>query len=280
VPEGDTVWLVAQRLHDALAGRILTTADLRVPALSTTDLTGREVLEVVPRGKHLLTRIEGGLTLHTHLRMDGMWHLYRPGVRWAGGPDHEIRAVLANADWTALGYRLPVVELVETTRESDVVGHLGPDLLDPAFDRDEALRRLRSDPDREIGQALLDQRNLAGIGNLYKAETLFLRRISPWSPVGEVADLEALVDTARRLLEANKAHAAQRTTGDERRGHEHWVFERTRRPCRRCGTPVTAALQGTAPHERLTYWCTSCQPGPHPEPTARPGNTRRRPAPP
>ncbi|MDT7545702.1 MAG: endonuclease, partial [Actinomycetota bacterium] len=122
MPEGDTVWLAAQRMRDALAGRVLTTSDFRVPQLATTDLTGRQVLDVVPRGKHLLTRIEGGLTLHTHFRRDGTWHLYRPGDRWRGGPDFQVRVVLANAEWVAVGYRLPVVELLQTTDEPMAVG--------------------------------------------------------------------------------------------------------------------------------------------------------------
>ena len=264
MPEGDTVWLVARRLHDALAGDVLQHADLRVPSLATADLAGRRVLEVRPRGKHLLARLEGGLTLHTHLRMDGMWHLYRHGVRWAGGPDHQVRVVLATETWDAVGYRLPVVELLETAHEDSAVGHLGPDLLDPAFDRAEAIRRLRTDPGREIAQALLDQRNLAGIGNIYKAETLFVRRTSPWTPVGEVDDLGAIVDTARRFLDANKAHAAQGTTGDTRRGHEHFVAGRHGRACRRCGSLIRCAMQGPAPYDRITYFCPQCQPGPHP----------------
>jgi endonuclease-8 len=265
VPEGDTVWLVARRLDEALAGDVLTRADLRVPALATTDLTGRRVLEVRSRGKHLLARIDGGLTLHTHLRMDGMWHLYRPGVRWAGGADHQVRVVLGTGSWDAVGYRLPVVELLETAHEDDAIGHLGPDLLDPAFDRDEALRRLTADPAREVGQALLDQRALAGIGNMYKDEVLFVRRTSPWTPVGEVADLGAVVDLARRLLEANKERAAQPTTGDPRRGHEHWVYRRAGRPCRRCGTTLLSAMQGLAPYDRITTFCPTCQPGHHPD---------------
>jgi endonuclease-8 len=270
MPEGDTVWLVARRLDEALSGHALTRADLRVPSLATTDLEGRGVLTTVARGKHLLTRIDGGVTLHTHLRMDGMWHLYRPGVRWHGGPEHQIRVLLSTDHWDAVGYRLPVVELVETAHEDAAVGHLGPDLLDPDFDLDEALRRLGTDPVREIGQALLDQRNLAGIGNLYKAEALFLAGISPWTPVGAVDDLSGLVGTARRLLELNKGRAAQITTGDDRTGYDHWVFERTRRRCRRCGSAVRAAMQGQAPYDRITYWCPTCQPGPAPAASSAP----------
>ena len=264
MPEGDTVWLVARHLDEALAGDVLARTDFRVPSLATTDLSGRRVLGCAARGKHVLLRLEGGLTLHSHLRMDGMWHLYPHGARWTGGPDHQVRAVLSTAERDAVGYRLPVLELVETAREDEVVGHLGPDLLDPGFDRDEALRRLAADPAREVGQALLDQSSVAGIGNLYRAETLFLCRVSPWTPVGEVGDLGAVVDRARRLLEANKAHAPQSTTGDPRRGHEHWVYGRGGRPCRRCGTTIAVASQGDPPYDRPSWWCPRCQPGPAP----------------
>ncbi|NHC13611.1 Fpg/Nei family DNA glycosylase [Motilibacter deserti] len=283
MPEGDTVWLAGRRMHDALAGRVLTRTDFRVPQLATADLSGRTVTEVVSRGKHLLTRIDDGQTLHTHFRMDGSWHLYRPGERWRGGPAWQARVVLENAEWQAVGYRMPVVELLAPGDEEEAVGHLGPDLLGPDWDRDEALRRLRAQPDREIGQALLDQRNLAGIGNLYKAEALFLQGVSPWTRVEDVPDLPALVERARVLLERNKAHPEQSTTGESRRGRQHWVFERSGQPCRRCGTAVLLAEQGDAPYARLTYWCPRCQPGPAPAPmrradVARPaGRTRYRP---
>ncbi len=271
MPEGDTVWLVAKHLDDALAGDVLTRTDFRVPALANADLVGRTVLGVASRGKHLLLRVDGGLTVHSHLRMDGAWHLHRTGARRTGGPDHQVRVVLSTASWDAIGYRLPVLEILETAREDWAVGHLGPDLLDPAFDRAEALRRLSGRPDREIGQALLDQSNLAGIGNIYKAESLFLCGVSPWAPVGTVDDPGAVVDRARRLLEANKAHASQSTTGDPRRGHEHWVYSRAGRPCRRCGARIVSASQGAPPYDRVTWWCPTCQPGPGPaSPAARP----------
>lgn len=267
MPEGDTVWLVCRRLDDALSGEVLTRTDFRVPQLATADLVGRRVLATVPHGKHLLTRVEGGLTLHTHLRMDGSWHLYRPGVRWGGGPDHQIRLILSTDAWDAIGYRLHDIALVETSDEATLVGHLGPDVLDPdGFDTDEAVRRIREQPDREIGQALLDQRNLAGIGNLYKAETLFVERLSPWTAVSDVPDLDAVVGTAARLIGRNKGHASQSTTGDTGRDRQHHVFERGGKPCRRCGEPVATAMQGDPPYDRITYWCLRCQPGPHPEP--------------
>jgi endonuclease-8 len=267
VPEGDTVWLAARRMNAALAGKVLRRSDFRVPALATVDLAGRTVREFVSRGKHMLLRLDDGRTLHTHFRMDGAWHLYRPGERWRGGAPHQVRAVLETDDTVAVAYRMPVVELVATDAEDEVVGHLGPDLLGPDWDGDEAVRRLRERTDRAIAPALLDQRNLAGIGNLYKAESLFLRGISPWTPVGEVDDLPALVTLAQRLMWTNREHPAQVTTGDTRPGRDHWVFERGGRPCRRCGTPIRSAEQAEPDHPeqgRLTYWCPHCQRGPAP----------------
>lgn len=260
MPEGDTVWLAAKRMDDTLAGGVLLTTDFRVPQLATADLTGQTVLGVVARGKHLLTRFSGGLTLHTHFRMDGSWHLYAVGARWTGGRDDQVRVVLATRDVVAVGFRLPVVDLLRTEHEEQAVGHLGPDLLGPDWDEVEALRRLRAEPDQEIGLALLDQTKLAGIGNLYRCEALFLRGVHPWTAVSEVADLPALVRTGRRLLLANRDRWQQTTTGSLRRGEDHWVHGRANRPCRRCGTPVQTAEQGERPRERITYWCPRCQP--------------------
>jgi endonuclease-8 len=263
VPEGDTVWLSAQRMRVALAGRTLTRSDFRVPSLATVDLTGRRVVDVVSRGKHMLTRIEGDLTLRTHFMMEGSWRLFRTGRRWHGGPEHQIRVVLSNERWDAVGYRLPVVDLLRTQDEPTVVGHLGPDLLGPDWDAVEAVRRLSGQPDRTIGEALLDQRNLAGIGNLYKAEVLFLRGVHPWTRVGDVARLPDLVDLAHRLMVANKDRWDQVTTGDLRRGRQHYVYGRRGEPCRRCGTPIAKAEQGDDPlTERVTFWCPTCQPAP------------------
>lgn len=255
MPEGDVVWYTARRLHEALAGRVLIRSDFRVPRLATADLSGDVVTETVSHGKHLLTRTKSGLTVHTHLKMDGSWRVRPAAERLRDS--HRIRLLLANEEWQAVGYQLGVVELIRTNEEPRVTGHLGPDLLGPDWDRAEAVRRLSAQPDRPIGEALLDQRNLAGIGNVYKAEVLFLRGLSPWQPAGKVADLGALAELARRLLEANKERFGHITTGSTHRGEEHWVYGRRGKPCRRCGTPVRSAGQD----DRVTYWCPSCQPG-------------------
>ncbi|ELP65223.1 DNA-formamidopyrimidine glycosylase family protein [Streptomyces turgidiscabies] len=264
MPEGDTVWQAARRLHIALAGKTLTRSDLRVPKYATADLTGRTVLDVTPRGKHLLTRVEGDLTLHSHLRMDGSWKIYENGRRWSGGPSHQIRAILGTADLSAVGYRLPVLELLRTADEHRAVGHLGPDLLGPDWNPDQALANLLTDPARPLGEALLDQRNLAGIGNVYKSELCFLLGATPWLPVGDLpADRTTKLPAfAKRLLEANRDRPARNTTG--RRGQNLFVYGRASRPCLRCQTPVRVADQGDGSRERPTYWCPTCQRGPAP----------------
>ncbi|MFJ6797034.1 zinc finger domain-containing protein [Streptomyces sp. NPDC091268] len=285
MPEGDSIWRAAARLHAALAGHPLTLSDLRTPRLATVDLTTRTTLEVVPRGKHLLTRLSApgagpapgetaaaaggthprdGLTLHSHLRMDGAWHIFPAGAKWRGGPAHEIRAVLGTETHTAVGYRLPVLELIRTADEAKVVGHLGPDLLGPDWDPDTAAANLAAAPERPLGEALLDQRNLAGIGNIYKCELCFLAQVTPWTPVGGIppANLPRLAAAAHRLLVANTTgpYEHRNTTGSRRRGQELFVYGRARRPCLRCGTPVREAPQDSRP----TYWCPHCQSGPTP----------------
>ena len=260
MPEGDTVWLTARRLHQALAGRVLTTADLRVPQLATCDLRGDTVTEIVPRGKHLLVRLGSGRTLHSHLRMDGSWYVTRAGQPAHRYPAHMIRVLLGNDQWLATGYRIHDLDLGPTADEPRWVGHLGPDLLGPDWDADEALRRLRAQPDRSIGEALLDQRNLAGIGNLYKNEVLFIERVHPWLPVAQVGDIARLVASVRRLMLANREHPEQSTTGLLGRGRDHWVYERAGQPCLRCRTPIRRAEQGEPDRRRSTYWCPLCQP--------------------
>lgn len=265
MPEGDTVFRACAKLHRALAGRTLIRAELRVPQHATAELTGMTVTEVVPRGKHQLVRLGSGLTLHTHLRMDGAWRVIDPGGT-PSGPGHQIRVILANAAKTAFGLRLPVVELIRTADEDSVVGHLGPDLLGPDWDLDEALRRLRSDPGRTIGEALLDQRNLAGIGTFYRAEILFLQGVHPRTPVGQLPNLPRLVTRAQHLLKANVQRPMQVTTGVNRPGERAWVFERHRQPCRRCRTRIERDEFGPVGQERLSYWCPHCQRVPQPGP--------------
>jgi endonuclease-8 len=259
MPEGDTVWLTAHRLDAALRQRALTVAELRVPRLATVDLRGDTVSEVLARGKHILTRLASGHTLHSHLRMDGSWYLTGAGRRPHRHPEHMIRAQLGNSEWLATGYRVHDLELLRTDREHDVVGHLGPDLLGPDWDPATALANLRAAPDRPIGEALLDQRLLAGIGNLYKCEVLFVERADPWTPARAIADLDSLVTTAHRLLRANRDHPEQSTTGRMARGEQHWVYQRGGEACLRCRTPIRYAVQGSPPYQRSTWWCPTCQ---------------------
>jgi endonuclease-8 len=262
MPEGDTVWLAGKRLDQALTGRVLLRTEFRVPRFATTDLSGRTVLGVESRGKHLLTRIEGDLTLHTHFRMDGTWHVYRPTQRWRG-PSYQVRVVLENADSVCVGFRIPVVEIIPTSEEDSAIGHLGPDLLSPQWGSPmaaEVERRLSEQPLREIGSALLDQRNLAGLGNLWRCEVLFLRGIHPFTPVSKVPDLPRLIELAQRVLWANRDRAGQSATGSLRRGETNYVYARAAQPCRRCRTRIVKADQGIPPEARDTYWCPRCQP--------------------
>jgi endonuclease VIII len=250
MPEGDAVWLTARRLHGALAGRVLTETDFRVPRFATASLVGDTVTESIARGKHLLTRTSGGMTIHTHLKMDGRWQVGPPGRARRRGPWHEIRLVLSNAEYEAVGFRLPVVEILRTGDEARAVGHLGPDLLGSDWDDAEAVRRLSAQPDRTIGEALLDQRNLAGIGTIYRAETCFAVGVSPFARVRDVPNLAVLTETARRLL----------TEGIGDRPPRRWVYRRGGLPCRRCGTLIATGRLGSAPSDRLVNWCPTCQP--------------------
>ncbi|MDM4723138.1 zinc finger domain-containing protein [Micromonospora sp. WMMA1363] len=278
MPEGDTVWNTARVLQRALAGTRLTRSDFRVPQLAATDLAGWTVRESASRGKHLLLRLaapggsatdtgalpgtDGGMrwTLHSHLRMDGAWRAYAPGERWATRPAHLIRVVLRSPSTVAVGYHLHDLALVPTSEEGRLVDHLGPDLLGPDWDPSEAVRRLTTRPATTIGEALLDQRNLAGVGNLYKCEVLFLLGVSPWTPVGAVPDLTAAVTLAQKLLTANRGRWRQSTTGSLHRGQTSYVYGRRAQPCRRCGTAIRKEELG----DRVTYWCPTCQPGPEP----------------
>ncbi|KUL35790.1 DNA-formamidopyrimidine glycosylase family protein [Actinoplanes awajinensis] len=272
MPEGDTVWNTARVVERALTGATLTGSDFRVPRLATTDLTGWTVTESASRGKHLLLRLTPGethrdpgespaetaepggpgdnrraaaaqkpLTLHSHLRMEGAWRTYAPGERWTGRPAHLIRVVLRTERAVAVGYHLHDLTLIPTAEEESLVGHLGPDLLGADWDAAEAVRRIAAHPEATISEALLDQRNLAGVGNLYRAETLFLRGLWPWTRVADVADLTGTVELSQRLVASNRGRWTQTTTGSLRRGETSYVYGRRAQPCRRCGTAIRKA---------------------------------------
>jgi endonuclease-8 len=258
VPEGDTVYRSARNLNDALAGRVLERCDIRVPAYATVDLTGERVEAVVSVGKHLLHRI-GEFTIHSHLKMEGSWDIYRDGARWRS-PAWQARAILGVPGVLAVGFLLGELEVVPREREHELVGYLGPDILGTDWDPTLAARNLAADPDRPIGLALLDQRVIAGLGNVYRNELCFLRGALPTRAVGTVPDLPALVDLAHRLILANRDSLERVTTGDTRRGRRTWVHGREHEPCLRCGTPIRrGALGDTELTERQTFYCPVCQ---------------------
>jgi len=269
MPEGDTVYRLARRLDAALAGRVVARSDLRVPRHATADLSGFTYVATATHGKHLLTRLRPPsgvpLTLHTHLRMDGSWTVLRPGRRLPRTLDPDVRVLLAfDGGVSAVGLKLPVVELLATGDEHTAIGHLGPDPLRTDWDADEAVRRLLADPARPLVAALLDQRAMAGLGNLWVNEVSFLRGVWPWTPVGDV-DTRAAVRLAARMLRFSATHprAVQVTTGDLRPGRQHWVAGRAGQPCLRCGTTVLVKAEVAGdPEQRRTWWCPSCQPSP------------------
>ena len=272
MPEGDTVFRTAARLHQALAGEPLTTTDLRWPDLSTLDFRGVVTSEVVSRGKNILQRLANGVTIHSHLRMEGQWRVdatERLTPRALANP--QIRAVVGTAAWTAVGKRLGDLHVVETGDEARLVGHLGPDVLGSDWDPAEAAERVHASP-TTIAGALLDQRNLAGVGTLYAAETLFLERVSPWTAVADLdqATVAALVDRAHTLLDVGRRHAVQTTTGSQRWGETAWVHARSGLPCRRCGETLRVAMVGEAPRERTMFYCPRCQGGLAPTDDGRP----------
>ena len=266
MPEGDTIFRTATVLREALVGRPITAARAqagpgvrRVPDL--TRVVGATVVSVEPRGKHLLIGFDNGLTLRTHLRMSGSWHRYRPGEAWRR-PNRQATAMLETPTSVAVAFNTPVVELMTDgdLRRSRSLGELGPDLLGATFDIEEAVERLRARDGVELGNALLDQTAVAGIGNVYKSEVSFLERLDPWAPVSAITDgeLRGALRAARRLLQVNTRGGARVTTGSGARGQGLWVYGRVGRPCRRCGALVSMGRQGDL--ARLTYWCRRCQP--------------------
>jgi endonuclease-8 len=268
MPEGDTIHRTADVLRRVLVGRRITDArsrampgSRRVPDLSR--LVGACVRSVEARGKHLLIGVDNGLTLRTHMRMRGAWHRYGPGEAWRR-PARNASAVIETSEAVAVCFDAPDVELLTDPdlRRSGVLAMLGPDLLARAFDVERAVARLTVRGEMQLGEALLDQQAVAGIGNVVKSEVCFMAGLSPWRLVGDLDEpsLRRALATARRVLQANTKGGPRATTGAPAaaRGERLWVYGRAGRGCRRCGTPIQARRQGEL--ARLTYWCGRCQP--------------------
>jgi endonuclease-8 len=249
MPEGDTVFRTADKLRGALLGKTLTRCDIRVPRFAAADLTGQVVDEVLTRGKHLFIRV-GAASIHSHLKMDGSWQIGR-----YRGPGYKVRIILGTANSVAYGVDLGILEILDRTEDMAAVAHLGPDLLGADWSAETAAANLVSDPDRPLADALLDQRNLAGIGNVYANELAFLFGLRPSTPVSAVTDPLRLVTRAQKMLWANRSRVNRTTTGNTRRDEDLWVYGRGGQPCRRCGTRVDRNAEG----DRVTYWCPSCQ---------------------
>lgn len=267
MPEGDTVHRAARRMHAALAGREVTRFDVRVPGSALADVRGQIVLEVAARGKHLLHRFAPpgasraeATTLHSHLKMEGEWIVLTAGRRWPR-PAFRARAIVGVAGADAVGFDIAMVEVLPTRDEDRVVGYLGPDPLGDDWDPAEAARRVGGDP-RPIHVAMQDQRNVAGFGNEYASELLFLRGVHPETPATRV-DAAALLELGARTIRRNVELPVRNFTGLARRGQDRWVYGREGRPCRRCGTPIRrAALGASATSQRIVFWCPTCQPAP------------------
>lgn len=252
MPEGDTVFRAAARLREALVGETLTRCDVRVPKYATVDLTGVVVDEVLSRGKHLFIRA-GSASIHSHLKMDGSWQVAPVSKPSRAG--HRIRIILETATTQAAGVDLGVLEILDRAHDMDAVAHLGPDLLGEDWSAPIAAANLAADPDRPLAEALLDQRVMAGVGNVYANELCFITGHLPTSPVGAVADPFRLVTRAQKMLWANRSRWNRTTTGDTHHGRDVWVYGRAGKPCRRCGTLINTDEDG----DRVTYWCPNCQ---------------------
>ena len=274
VPEGDTIYRAAKTLNLALSGKQVTRFETVLPKLARVDddssLRGRTVEHVSSRGKHLLISFSGGLVLRTHMRMNGSWHIYRPGERWQK-PRIDMRIVVATEDFVAVAFNVGVAEFLasENISRRSAVGRLGPDLLAETFDLDEALRRIAGEPRSAIADVLLNQRVVSGIGNVYKSEVLFLCGVDPFREAASLDEevLRSLLSTARKLMQMNVRTGSdrgivtytefRRTTGRSDPSQRLWVYGRGGKPCRKCGTPIQRKKQGQ--DARSTYWCRQCQ---------------------
>jgi len=274
MPEGDTIFRAARTLHLALAGRTVTRFETVLPDLAEVDfdapLRGRRIERVESHGKWCLIAFSGDLVLATHMRMHGSWHLYRPRERWRR-PHREMRLLIGTENYVAVAFNVPVAELLNTRTlaRHKILNALGPDLLAGDFDPPAVVPRLRASGAPDVASALLDQGIMAGIGNVFKSEILFLCGTDPFAPIVSLTDaeLERLVTTARKLLALNTRSpqsssdvfysGSRRTTGMMSPRARLWVYDRAGKPCRKCGTAIRFARQG--PGARGTYWCPSCQ---------------------
>jgi endonuclease-8 len=264
VPEGDTIFQTAAALRPLLVGQQILRARARTPGPQIQRVVGTRVLSVEPVGKHMLIRFDNGLTLHTHLRMAGTWHRYAPGERWRMA-EWKARVVLEVAEHVLVCFNAPVAELMDDRAVAlhPALNALGPDLLAGTFSDDQAFARLRSSADVEIAEALADQRVMAGVGNVFKSEILFIESVNPWTRVAALEDarLRSMIATAHRLLLDNATPGRpQRVTtrGDPTARTSAYVYGRANKPCLRCGTPIRVRRQGSL--NRPTYWCPRCQP--------------------
>jgi endonuclease-8 len=263
MPEGDTIWRTARTLHAALAGTTVLAVESPVPTVAAASrrlrVVGREIEAVEARGKHLLVRFAGGAVLHAHQGMRGSWHLYRRSTAWRR-PSSRPRAVIETPDVVAVCRLSPVVEMLSPSEAAShpAIVRLGPDLLTPGFDPAAARRRLRERGDFDVGVALMDQTALAGIGNVYKSEVLFLGGVSPFVRVRDLDDamLDRLVVIARELMRRNLGPGTRRTTSALSPGLV-WVYRRSGRPCRKCGRTIERKVQGE--QARSTWFCPNCQ---------------------
>ena len=273
MPEGDTIYRAAQTLQRALGGEVVTGFRSVYPAVTRVDIdtpvSGRTIDAIRAVGKHLLITFSGDLILHTHMRMHGAWHLYRPLERWHR-PSADMRIVIDTRRFVAVAFLVPVAAWLTaaTLAQHPVIAALGPDLTDPAFDAADVVRRARTRTGQTIEDTLLDQRVVAGIGNVFKSEVLFEGGVHPFQPTTEVPDetLARLLVVAQRQMRMSIMPAAaslspargRRTTGRLDPRESLWVYGRGGRPCRRCGTPIRSRQSGA--DARLTYWCPQCQP--------------------
>lgn len=277
MPEGDTLFRAARTLSLALKGHEVTAFRSELVKARNVDrdfpVKGRVIEKVESAGKHLLIHFSGGLTLRTHLRMNGSWHIYRQGERWKRGPSH-ARVVVETAEFVAVAFDIQEAELLTDAqvKRHEELAKLGPDLLGESFDLDAVLVAARKRPNLTVAEALLNQRIASGIGNVYKSETLFLCGLNPFWKICELSDeqLRAVYVLARKLMQANVTDVRKsgivtytgyrRTTRNANPEERMWVYGRIGKPCRKCGTTIEMRRQGF--DARSTYWCPQCQPAP------------------